>query len=95
MVAGAPAPLSGDERVQLLEQLAREHRLLRDRVMMMTQLAEEGVARAVLAEKQVRHLQQVVAERDAHIAALLGSRTMRAVAPARRAYAAVRRRLGR
>ena len=88
MATGSTSPLTGEERVRVLEQLAREHQLLRDRVVMMTQLAEEAVARAVLAEKRLRHLEEVVTDRDAHIAALLGSRLMRA----RRVYSALRRR---
>jgi hypothetical protein len=95
MSARPTTPLAGDERVRLLEQLAREHRLLRDRVLEMTAFAEEAVARAVLAEKRLRHLEQVVADRDAHIDALLHSRTMRLAAPARRMYAWLRRLLGR
>lgn len=90
-----PSPLSEEERVRLLEQLAREHKLLRDKVTEMTAFAEHAVARAVLAEKRMRHLEEVVAEERAHVRALLDSRTMRAVAPFRRAYAAVRRLRGR
>lgn len=95
MVATDPPPLSPEERVRLLEQLAREHKLLRDKVTEMTAFAEHAVARAVLAEKRMAHLEQVVEEERAHVRALLDSRTMRAVAPLRRAYGAVRRRLGR
>jgi hypothetical protein len=95
MSARPTRPLAGEERIRLLEQLAREHRLLRDKVVEMTAFAEEAVARSVLADKRLRHLEQVVLDRDAHIDALLHSRTMRVVAPARRAYAAMRRRLGR
>jgi hypothetical protein len=88
------SPISDEERVRLLEQLAREHKLLRDRLSEMTRFAEAAVARAVVAEKHVRNLQDELAATRAHVDALLSSRTMRALAPVRRAYGWVRSRGG-
>jgi hypothetical protein len=96
MFTAENTPLSGEERIKLLEQLAREHQRLRSRVVELTALAEAAVARAVLAEKRIRHLDDVIADKQAHIDALMNSRTMRLAAPARRVYAKLRdRRVGR
>jgi hypothetical protein len=91
-VTAPPSPLSELERVRLLEQLAREHKLLRDKVVEVTRLAEGAVARAVIAEKHVGNLQAELADCRAHVDALLSSRTMRLLAPVRRIYGRLRRR---
>jgi hypothetical protein len=95
VVATQGSPISDEERTRLLEQLAREHKLLRDRVAEMTRFAEGAIARAVHAEKHVANLQRDLAASQAHVDALLSSRTMRALAPVRRAYGWVRTRGGR
>ena len=83
--------MSEAERVRLLEQLAREHQLLRDKVVELTRFAEAAVARAVIAEKHVGNLQAELVDAQAHVDAILSSRTMRLVAPLRRVYGRIRR----